>query len=793
MSAPRLLLRCIALPLACAAGTAVAQQPPQVGYVFPPAVQAGAATDVQLGGFDFTPDMQWFVHDQRVRLTTSGIPGDYRLTPPPYWVGPRAGVGSMPLAREVAGRLDVDADRPPGLVRWQVANAGGASQTAVVYVSHDTEVLESRSRDLPQRLPALPVAVSGRLSRLTEVDRYEIVADVDGPITVDLMARRIGAKLSGVLRALDSEGRIVADFADMQGLDGSITFAAASGEVYTVELHDAEFRGDASFVYRLAMSAGPTVQYTLPARGRRGTTSDVEFVGIGVATGAPAIESVRQTVSFPTAPELHALTHTLKTPLGPVDVAIPLSDLEEQARIGESVLTAPLAVTNLFPAETAEQRFTWHVEQGEHWSLSAQSRAIGGRMDVALQILDPEGNPAVEMDDLPGTTDAGLDFAAAATGEFTCVVRNMAPLSGAPDEVYRLQIDRAAPDYSLTAPQQILLPSGGKVEVAVQAVRHAGFDGEIALNAHGLPAGVTTAGDWKIPAGAGEAKVVLESAADAAVVAALIRIEGAAKIDGFDVVRTATAGAAGNLCPRSPADQRISDLVLAMTMKPPFEVKLIDRTRQRDVHRGATCLAEIDIVRQEGFTGEVRLEMAAAQARYLCGSHGLPVVVPPNVTRVIYPTWTSEHLATEFTIRMSTQGVAAIPDPKGTLRFVTQPADARITMIMEGALLKLATSARDSTAVIGESLSIPVSILRSAKLPISTTVQLQVPDEVEGLLQAEPLVLPPGQDQGELQITTAADTRLAGDWLLTLRATALQDGQWPVISEIEVPLSLTPR
>jgi hypothetical protein len=783
----------VALLAFSAAGTAFAQKPPQVGYVFPPAVEAGAETDVHLGGFDFTPDLQWFVHDSHVRLTTSGIPGDYQLTPPPYWVGPRAGVASLPLAREVSGRLNVDAEAPAGLVRWQVANANGASQTAVFYVSRGHEMVEARSRDLPQRLPALPVAVSGRLSRLTEVDRYEVLAERDGLISVDLMSRRLGANFYGILRVRDSSDQLVADLADMQGVDGAVTFAARAGEVYTIELHDAEFRGDCSFIYRLAVSADPRVQCTLPASVRRGTTDEVEFVGVGVATGAPVLESVRQEVSFPASPELDAYTHSLMTPYGAVDVTIPLSDLEERAGISGAVLAAPLAATNAFSPDADEQRFTWQVTQDEHWSLALQSRAIGGRLDVALKVLDPAGNMIAENDDLPGTIDAGLAFKAAATGDYTCVVRSMASRGGTADEVYRLEIVRSTPDFTLTAPQQVTIPLGGKVEVPVQVVRQAGWDGEVVLSAHGLPAGVTTAGECKIPAGAGEGKLVLESAADVAVVAALIRIDGAATIGEAQVTRTAMAVAAGNLAPRSPDQQRTSRLLLAMTMPPPFEVKLIDRTRQRDVHRGSTCLAEMEIVRQPGFAGEIRLEMAATQARYLCGSHGSPVVVPPDVTHVIYPVWMSEHLATDFTIRMATQGVAAVPDPQGNLRYLTQPADAQITMIMEGALLKLSTSGPDAVVPIGESFSVPVRVSRSPRLPNAAMVELQVPDEIAGFLHAESLTLPPGQDQGELRITLANDARLAGDWLLTLRATALQEDQWPVISDAELPLRLEAR
>lgn len=86
------------------------------------------------------------------------------------------------------------------------------------------------------------------------------------------------------------------------------------------------------------------------------------------------------------------------------------------------------------------------------------------------------------------------------------------------------------PDFLLTTVQTVTLPLAGKSEIAVQVVRSGGFDGEIALSVEDLPDGVTAIGDWKIPAGQSEAKVTLESAADAAVVAKLIRIAGSSVV-----------------------------------------------------------------------------------------------------------------------------------------------------------------------------------------------------------------------------------------------------------------------
>jgi hypothetical protein len=772
----------------------LAQLAPGLGYVFPPAIPIGQASNVQLGGFDFTTDLQWFVHDEHVRLKVTGTPGDYHLPPPPYWIGPRASNESPPIPREVPAQLDVDADAPTGLVRWQVANANGCSGTAVFYVSHGTEIIESRSRDFPQRLATLPVAVSGRLARLTEVDRYEVVADRDGPISVELMARRLGANFNGMLQVRDSSGNLLADFADTQGLDGGLTFAARAGGIYTISVHDLDFRGDRAYVYRLSVEPGPRVICTIPASGQRGTSCDVEFIGMGVATGKPVMESLRQVVAFPTDPSLVSYSYRLETVYGPVNVDIPLSDLTQLTSgpiallDGTSAMSveAPGAVTGRFQADIDEQRFIWQAEKDEYWSLDLQSRAIGGRLDVALKLLGPDGIQIAENDDLPGTADAEIEFQAKVSGTHVCIVRNMSASVGAANDVYRLQLRRQSPDFSLEVPQKINVPLGGTAEVIVKAKRLGGFDHPVTVVVEGLPTGIVADGDWTIPKGQNELKAVLRSTADAAVVASAIRFFGTGQIGESVVTRPAMAAASGSLCPRSPADTQIPDVLVAMTMSPPFEVLVVDRERQREVPRGTTALTELDIVRKDQFTGEIQVEMSAQQSRIRQGMLGHTVRVPAETTRVLYPCFMPEWLGTDLTSRIVVHGVAAVPDPQGNLRHLTKPGDARITMILEGALLKVETDDQEHSVLSGESFDVPIRLSRSPKLPIATKVELVVPDEITGLLHANPLVMAPDQEEGVLRISSVADSRLLGLWQLRLTATSLQDEKWPVISETKV-------
>ena len=342
------------------------------------------------------------------------------------------------------------------------------------------------------------------------------------------------------------------------------------------------------------------------------------------------------------------------------------------------------------------------------------------------------------------------------------------------------------PDFLLTTPQTLTLPLAGKSEIAVQAFRSGGFDGEILLSVEGLPEGVTATGDWKIPAGKSEAKVTLESAADAAVVAKLITIAGSSIVGTTETRRIATANAGGDLCPRQLSDRQVQKTLLAMTMAAPIEVLVVDKERQRDVHRGTTYLAELELVRKDGFAGEIKLEMTAKQDRQRMGTRGGILTVPPDQNRAWYPCFLPEWLPMDLTRRIIVHGVVAVPDPKGNVRFLTKPGNARITMIMEGALLKLSTENSDVVTPLGEIQEIAVNVARSPKLPLPVKVELVVPEEATGFISATPLLIEPDKTSGVLQIFSKIDEQLRGQWNLTVRATALQDGEWPVVSESEI-------
>ena len=275
-----------------------AQLVPEIGYVYPAGGRSGTTVDVVLGGYDWTPDMQLFVHDPRIKLEIVGPPSQVLISEPPYWFGYKARGFAWPLAREFKAKLTIPADVPPGLVKWQVANANGASPIGTFHVGNVPEVVEDAKRKTAQPLPALPVTVLGQVRRIEEIDRYQFSVPKGGPVTIELLARPFGSMLHGMLQVRDASGKLLLDVSDSEGRDITTSFVAQAEAKYELSLHDLDFAGDRSYVYRLTLTAGPHVIAAYPAAGKRGETRKVEFVGSGVATGGPQLESVTRDVEI---------------------------------------------------------------------------------------------------------------------------------------------------------------------------------------------------------------------------------------------------------------------------------------------------------------------------------------------------------------------------------------------------------------------------------------------------------------------------------------------------------------
>ncbi len=776
--------------IALSSNTAFAQKKtadlkaPEPGYIYPPGGKASTTVDVQLAGFDWTPDLQFFVLDPRVKLETSGIPGPILIPPPPYWFGPKGYIAPLPLPREIAAKITLPADLPPGPIRWTVAGASGAgTRTGIFWVGTGPEILEAPTTKTPQLLPALPVTVSGRLAKIEEVDRYRFAVPKDGPVTCEVIARKLGANVNAAVTIRDPAGRVVADAMDSEGQDLALTFRATANVEYTLSLHDLDFRGDRSFVYRLTLTPGPRVVATIPAVGKRGETRDVEFV-----VANPALESITRKITFPNDPKLSTFAYRLETPSGTTPLFdIPLgTSTETLATAPNQPLALPAAVTGVLEPGKFEARFVCAGKKGDVWDIAAEARRFGSPLDVSLAILGPDGKELARNDDLPGTTDAGLTFTVAVDGAYTVIVSDLSGKVASRAAVYRLTVEKPAADFALQTVARLNAPLDGKPELTIAAKRKGGFKGPIVLTVTGLPEGVSVPANLVIPADKPDLKIPLQIAANAPAMASLVSVIGTADLGTGPVARPALAPIPGSLTPRSADDERTTAILVATTLAPRLKLVADEADGGRKVFRGSTHPAPVTLERFDGFAGEVSLQMASIQSYQRQGINGPELAVPASETKALYPCFMPEWLETTRTSRMALIGVIRVPDARGKERYLVTPMTGQITMSIEGSLLKLLQTSREVRLRPGETATISVTVLRSPKLNEPVKLELILPAELTGFVAAEAIVVPFGQSGADFRIVCAKGAKLDGEHTITIRGTALRDGRWRAMSETEV-------
>ena len=767
------------LTLLLFAAPAVAQLPPGKDcYCWPPGAKAGQTVEVKFGGSDWTPDVQFFVSDPRVKLEQLAPPGEVIVPEPPFWFGIKSFDNDPRLPREVPMRLRLPADLPPGPVRWSVANANGAAAGGVFVVGSGEELAEDEDRKGPQVLPSLPVTVNGRLKKIEEIDRYQFTASATGLVTADLFARRIGNEFNGVLE-VNTDGKKVAEAVDTEGVDPAIAFAVEKGKTYTLTVREVDHRGYRNFTYRLALTTGPRIVAAVPQCGRVGDRRTVEFVGYGLATGTAKLERVSVEVEFPRRAVGDSFTFQLSTPFGPAAFPMHLTDTSERTEANGPQLPGPCGVTGRIEKRGERDVYTFTGRKFEVWDVAVQAKRFGSPVDARLTVLGPDGKQLAANDDAGGSSDPHVVVAIPADGEYQVLVADGSGKTPDLSFVYRLVVKKPASGFALKTQGFANVPIGGKGTLTVEAVREGRFKGPITLTLAGLPDGVTVSKELVIPAGATSLAVPFECAKTAGVSFAFVTATGTATVDDRPVSVTASTG----------EEHRI---LMATTMKPPFKVKSPEADGTRKVFRGSTHLADLVIERTDGFTGEILLDMAGAQQRHRQGIRGPVFKVAPGVDKVLYPVTLPEHLETTRTSRIGLVGMAKIPDPKGTPRWVLTAMDGQVTMSVEGALLKLSPGTDEITATAGEPAVVPMKLARSPKLTGAVKVELVVPPELKDVVSAAPLDWPADKPTATLLLSSKPDPKLAGVWKFAARATSTRDG-FPVASECEVEVEFTQR
>lgn len=457
--------------------------PPNVTHLFPAGARRGTTAEVIAAGS----------LDKSTRVWASG-----------------KGVAVEPGKDKGKLSVKVAAEAVPGVYWLRAYNADGASPLRPFAVGTLPEVIEKEPNDefkSPHLLGGSSVLVNGQLAKAGDVDCFAVSLKKGQTLVASLDAHHtFRSPMDGVLQILSADGFVLDQNNDFRGLDPQLAFIAPADGTYVARVFafpsapdsSIRFSGADTYVYRLTLTTGGFVDYTLP---------------LAVDPGTKAIEPHGWTIpdeakSLPVGPlpagESHLIVFHPEL-ANPFRVRVETHPTFGPAGIPEK-LVPPVSVTGRVPAPGGEALYHIAGKKGQPLSIQVESRAFGLTVNPVVRVLDAEKKQLAKAEPGKLSSDTVLSFTPPADGTYTVSVTDLYA-SGGPRHVFLLRALTPDPDYDLTvAADRFAVPPGKSIDIPLKVNRKSGFTKPVEIVAEGLPAGLKLA--VKPPAGKADPNTV---------------------------------------------------------------------------------------------------------------------------------------------------------------------------------------------------------------------------------------------------------------------------------------------
>lgn len=470
---------CVALlsVAAVAHGQSVGLPAPRLLTLMPMGGQAGTQVEVTIGGDHLEEAAELLFSDSRLVAA------------------PKLDASGQPEANKYV--VTIPADCPVGVYEARLMTRLGVSSARAFSVGSLPELVRTSPNTTLATAMALPLnSVCNGFVASRAVDHFAFEARQGQRVIVDCATRGVDSKLDAVVIVADDAGRDLV----VERRGGVLDFTAPRDGRFIVKIHELTFNGGPAYFYRLGLwELAPGEQVV-----RQSSTRPVH-----ACSWPPE--------GLPERPETHE--------------AEPNNESAQAQRI---VLPCDLDGA-FFPAADVDW-YEFEAKQGDEWWVEVGSERLGRPTDPTILVQRVETadgaeqvTDVVELTDIPspvkvssngyaydgppynaGSSDVLGKLAIPADGRYRL---RLADLFGGtrsdPQNVYRLVIRRAAPDFALAAWAQhmelrngdrnalskpLALRGGATVALEVVAIRRDGFEGPIELSMEGLPEGVRAQG-----------------------------------------------------------------------------------------------------------------------------------------------------------------------------------------------------------------------------------------------------------------------------------------------------------
>jgi hypothetical protein len=365
-----------------------------------------------------------------------------------------------------------------------------------------------------------------------------------------------------------------------------------------------------------------------------------------------------------------------------------------------------------------------------------------------------------------------------------------------PTHVYRVRISQEKPDFRLFVmppeeirPDTCCMLQGGTNHYTVYVNRMDGFKGDIALTIEGLPAGVTCppqvlAGSMKMT------HLVLTAADNAPVFTGSVKVIGTAVVNGQKVVHQARPAC---ITWAVPAQQNIPTVTR-------LERELV--LGVRDKAPGKLLASPDKAVVSLGDKIEIPLKLTRAFPDFKANFQVTPVPteLPTGVTfaNLTFAPGKDEVKAV-VTVAANTvpgkynivfRGFATIsPNPKAKpVNTILNSTPVELTVLPKQ-VATLTVDNPNPTVKVGAEMAITVKVARQFDYADAFKVELVLPPNVKGV-SADGLSIAPGMNEGKLILRIPAGTAPANLQNLTVRATAVVNGNVTLTHEVKINVNI---
>ncbi len=788
-----LLLATFVLPASDACAQPKPGKEPSSTHIFPAGGQRGTVVPVRVGAECIPPDSNfWF--------SGEGVSAGNILSQQVFSIAeesPRRVPTEIPIThpREWQSEIAIADDAVVGTAYWRLSCASGGTSSRPFLIGDLPEWIETESNSTVDRAERveLPVTLNGQINGERDVDYYRFSAPADEVVVCELVAARIGSRLDGVIEVLDIEGHTIPSQTIHRGSDPVIAFRSRKSTDYLIRVSNVSWHGSPAHVYRINLTVRPFVHFAFPAGGQPGSTQQVNFFAL---SGGQEYNILTSDVQFPTTSRGLLTVSDANLGIAGVNLTVDVSPnlLEQEpndAGFPPMQTDVPITINGAIQTEMDEDWFRIAAKEGEQFSIVGRSYPPGGPALLTVTVADSQQKRLAQSRSVESRDGVcRIEWQAPADGQYLVRAADMRHgARGGQEFIYRLSIERAQPDFSLSVDyDNVNVTQGAETKVEVRLIRIGGFDGPVELAMESLPEGVSLSDNVFKP-GKDSVSLKVKVADDVGAASYASQLIGRATIADQPVERVATASHLGvDGQGVSIGSSHVEELHVTVMHKPLFRLQCSEHYQY--AHRGTIYPYLMDVERFEDYDGPIMLQQGDRQNRDMDGVQIFDSVVHPGEMEAIVPIYLPEtmHINVQGQTQLYTQGYVQFVDKLGKPQSMLFLAEKRNMIRSMPQIVKLQAIDESISVLPGNSVQCRLALQRTSNFDGPMTVELV---ERPNGISAEPARFGAGEDDAVVEIHISGDASVNKGALLRFRATGLLYSDRRVISEVTVTLGGT--